>query len=476
MKNSFKTFAAVLMLFALMITGASAQQGAAPAPEDIEYQMKVQRACEAAIWAMPAVSVYDIELSICRDLGGKFGDVVYMSKPMTSRHGFLTANDVTPYVTSGLSCKGDPLVVEVPPAGEKASFFGTFVDAWQTPLADVGPPGQDKGKGGKYLFLSPGFDGVVPDGYLVNRPNTFGVHFAFRPIARNGGTHEDQAAYAKSLKVYRLSEAANPPETTFIDAYPKKWNTLPVYDFSYFTDLDAVIQREPVLERDKAMMALLAGIGMEKGKPFNPDAETKRALQEGLDRAYASMQRYFTKEGVAMIPFWKEKQWQVWNFAKGQPQSGFPYVTRNRILIDERAGGSYFWITYLPKALGGGTFYLTGLRDKDGDLLNGTDTYTLNVPADTPAKDFWSVIVYSMKTKGFVKDAEKVGLASTGLDKMKKNDDGSVDVFFAPKAPKGMESNWIPTGEDFFLLFRLYGPDKPIFARTWQLGDIEKVR
>ena len=125
--------------------------------------------------------------------------------------------------------------------------------------------------------------------------------------------------------------------------------------------------------------------------------------------------------------------------------------------------------------LGGGTFYLTGLRDSNGELMNGTDTYKLNVPSDTPAKDFWSVIVYSMKTKGFVEGVETVGLASTGIDKMKKNDDGSVDVFFAPKAPKGMESNWIPTGEDFFLLFRLYGPGEAIADKTWTLGDVEKV-
>ena len=142
--------------------------------------------------------------------------------------------------------------------------------------------------------------------------------------------------------------------------------------------------------------------------------------------------------------------------------------------MDERAG-SYFFLTYLPKELGPGTFYLTGLRDSDGALMNGADTYRLKVPADTPAKDFWSVIVYSMKTKGFVEDAETVGLSSTGLEKMTKNADGSVDLYFAPKAPEGMESNWIPTGEDFFLLFRLYGPNKPLFDKTWKLGDVEKV-
>ena len=442
----------------------------------IEYEMAVQRACEAAIWGMPAVSIWDVPASIRRDLGGDVGDVVYFSKPMDSRHGFLTANDVTPYVIASLTCKDGPIVVEVPPAIDKASYFGTFVDAWQTPIADVGPSGDDKGKGGKYLFLPPGYNGDVPDGYLVYRPNTYSVNFAFRPVSKNGGTLEEAVAYGKRLKTYKLSEAENPPKTRFIDAYPKVWNTLPVYDITFFHNLNTVIQNEPVLERDKAMMALLAGIGIEKGKPFMPDAETTRALEEGLRRAYAYMQSYFTTPGNAMQPYWDGKQWQVFNLPKGQPEAGFPFVTEDRILIDERAGGAYFWVTFLPKELGGSSFYLTGLRDKDGQLMNGTDTYKLNVPADTPAKDFWSVIVYSMKTKGFVEGVDRVGLSSS-IDKetMKFNDDGSVDIYFAPKAPKGLESNWIPTGEDFFLLFRLYGPDKPLFDKSWTLGDVEKV-
>jgi len=215
---------------AICLTVACAARAlAAGASRSLAYEMKVQRAAEAAIWGMPAVSLYDIEISIQRDLGGRFGDIAYFSRPMTSRHGFLTANDVTPYVVGALSCKDDPLVIEVPPAGEKASFFGTTVDAWQTPLADVGPPGDDKGAGGRYLFLPPGYAGAVPAGYLVYRPRTYGVHFAFRPVAKNGGTNADQAAYAQLLKVYRLSEAGKPPVTRFVDAYPKKWNTLPAY-------------------------------------------------------------------------------------------------------------------------------------------------------------------------------------------------------------------------------------------------------
>ncbi len=446
----------------------------AEAAQPISYQMKVQRATEAVIWAMPAVSVYDIEYSIQRDLGGKFGDVVSLSKPMESRHGFLTANDVTPYVVSAQSTKDGPLVVEVPPASDKASYFGTFVDAWQTPIADVGPFGDDKGKGGKYLFLPPGYKGEVPSGYLVYRPLSYGVHFAFRPVARGDGKMEDQVAYAHRLKVYPLTKATNIPATTFVDGYPKKWNTLPVYDMTFFRDLNTIVQREMVLERDKVMMAMLADMGIQKGKPFNPDEETKKALMEGLARAYGYMQEMFVKDGGALVNFWEGTNWRGMNLSPTQAKAGFPFVEDDRLLMDDRAF-AYFYLTYLPKILGGSTFYIFALHDQAGSLLNGTSTYKLTVPADTPAKDFWSVIVYSMKSKGFIEGASSVGLSSVNIDKMKKNADGSVDLYFAPSAPAGMASNWIPTGEDFFLIFRFYGPQEPLFEKTWLLSDVQRV-
>ena len=462
------------VVVATLLCAANIVQGSDPAGS-IEYQMKVQRACEVAIWALPAVSIYDLELAIKRDLGGKVGDVVSVSKPFCSRHGFLTANDVTPYVFGALSCKGDPLVVEVPPAGEKAAFFGSFVDAFQVPIVDVGASGADKGKGGKYLFLPPDYEGEVPKGHIVQRPWSYGVHFSFRPVAKGDGTVEDQVAYARTVKIYRLSQTANPPKTTFIDGYPKPFNTLPEYDWTYFIDLNAVIQREPIRDIDKPMFALLAALGIEKGKEFKPDAETKKAMLEGLERAYAFLQHRFVTDGGGLKRAWKDRQWGVFNLPSEQVKLGFPFVQDDRVLIDERAQ-YYFYGTYLPKNLGGGTFYLCGLRDNDGNLMNGTDTYRLRVPADTPAKDFWSVIVYSMKTKGFVEGVDRVGLSSKVIDTMKKNSDGSVDVYFAPQPPKGLKSNWIRTGEDFFLLFRLYGPDKPLFDKTWVLDDVEKVK
>ena len=365
--------------FACTVSLTTTVAQAADGKPSIEYEMTVERAAQAVIWAMPAVAIWDVAVGTRRDLGGDVGDVVYFSKPMVSRHGFLTANDVTPYVLASLTTKDGPVVVEVPAAGEKAAYFGSFLDAWQAPVVDVGLSGDDKGKGGKYLFLPPGYTGAVPEGYLVYRPKTYALEVAFRPVAKDGGTIEEVVEYGKSLKIYKLSEAANPPKTRFIDAYPKKWNTLPTYDLNYFKDIDTIVQKEPVLDRDKAMMGLLASIGIEKGKPFAPDAETSMALEEGARRAFDWMQHYFTTPGMACAPMWEGSQWQRWNLSREQAKLGFPFVTDDRLLIDERAG-YYFFATALPRNLGGDTFYLTGLRDHDGNLFDGASTYRLRVP------------------------------------------------------------------------------------------------
>lgn len=465
----FITALTAALCFALSASSVSAKD------ESIDYQIMVQRATQTAIWAMPGVALVDFVKATKRDLGGKQNDVVYLTKPFDSKHGFLTANDVTAYGWGNISTAKGPVVIEVPAATDKISYFGSIVNAWQQPLEDIGPAGADKGKGGKYLILPPDYKGDIPKGYIPINSDTTELGFSFRPRLYNDATDADAAEYAKTIKVYYLSEAENPPATTFLDATHKPYGSLPTYDYTYFQDINHLVQNNPVRRQDKAMIALLKDLGIEKGKPFDPNDAQKRAMNEGLKLAYAKMQTDFTTEGRILLPLWKGKsQWMIWNFAKGQPQLGFPFENDDMLLIDERAD-AYFYVTYLPKYLGGGTFYLTGIRDSQGELFNGKDTYKLNVPKDTPAKDFWSVIVYSMKSKGFVENAPRVGLSSRNTDTMKMNNDGSYDVYFSPKAPKGHEENWIPTGEDFFLLFRLYGPESKTFYKTWSLGDLEKI-
>jgi hypothetical protein len=160
-KQNITTALATLMALSLLTSALFAEDAKNAKMSEIERTIAVQRATQVAIWAVPAVATYAV-LRGTIDVGGKLNDVVALSQPLTSRHGFLTANDVTPYAISSLSTADGPIVVEVPPASKKTVFFGTFIDAWMRPIVDVGPTGRDKGKGAKYLFLPGDYEGETP--------------------------------------------------------------------------------------------------------------------------------------------------------------------------------------------------------------------------------------------------------------------------------------------------------------------------
>ena len=435
-----KTVLAVLLLAsATMSAGAQTSS-----PEDLARRTIERRAVEAAIWGMPAVSMVGVRKSLA-GIGADFNQVVYFSQPLEARHEFLTANNQTPYVMTVLDLRRGPVVVEVPPASSKVALFGSAIDSWQVPLVDLGPSGEDAGKGGKYLFLPPGYTGSRPDGHIVIPSPTIFVHVALRPIILGQGTLADGVAYSQTLKVHPLTEPNSP--TKYVDAYPKPWKTLPVYDLTFFRDLAAVVNDEPAQERDAVMLGLLATIGIEKGKPFNPTGEQARAFERAIQEAYATMQGYFTTLGKALVPHWPDRQWMASHHTQTQD---FTFVVDGKLLVDERAGA--------------------------GKLLSGQNTYRLRVPADTPARDFWSVIAYSMKTKSMIPNPQnRAGLSSYDKSKLLMNTDGSVDLTFGPTAPSGKEASWLPTGEDFFLILRLYGPGNGYFDKTWKMNDIEQV-
>ena len=431
---------AVIIAFALSLHFASTTSLAAQgskSSQSLEYELALQRGTQAVIWSLPAVSMKSLCGSMKTQLGAKENDIVYFSKPMVSRHGFLTANNNVPYVAVCLNTKGGPVVLDVPAASKTTMFFGSALDLWQVPVTDIGPSGDDKGKGGKLLFLPPGYKGTVPDGYFVYRPDTYTVPVALRPVSLPGGT-------------------------------------LPAYDETYFELLAEVINDEPVLDRDLAMMDQLWSIGIRKGQPFKPKGEVAKALKQAIKTGYDILQDRFATPGEALKPYGKGTQWQTFNISRKNAEAGFPFLTPDRLMVDGRAT-LYFWITFMPKHLGGGTDYLMSLRDKSGDLFDGKSLYRLKVPKDVPARNFWSAIAYSMKTKGFITNTKPVGLSSQDKN-IKANADGTKDIYFGPKAPKGMESNWVQTGEDWFMLFRLYGPEKSVLEQTWVLNDVEKVQ
>ena len=223
--------------------GGQPPRGSTPSVKDFDYQVKYQSAFEAALWAIPALSIYRFRAAAFKDLGLRDNDIIAYSHTATPRLEAITANSSTPYIAAYTDLRKGPVVLEVPAAGPEGSLYGQVVDAWQLTIADVGPARIDAGKGGKYLFTAPGYTGAVPSGYIhVISPN-FRIAFAFRSVRAEGRTTEEAFQYAHKLRMYYLSEAANPPEQKFVDPSNERYSTLPFYDERMFTDLYDIVSR-----------------------------------------------------------------------------------------------------------------------------------------------------------------------------------------------------------------------------------------
>jgi len=439
---------------------------------DWQYQISYQRGIEAMDWAMPAVSMLSM-----RDgnfsLGGGFNTVYWLSKPPTALTEAITANNQTPYAAIFLTTKDGPVILDVPPATKRTAIFGSAINVWQVPVADIGPAGADEGKGGRYLFLPPGYKGDIPKNMIPVKLDQYGVYIALRCIPLGDATFSDAAEYSKQINAYPLSQAKNPPKGTYIDMSGKHLPGLPVYDMTFFRRIAELLNEEPLQKSDMVMGGMLASIGIEKGKPFKPKGKVKKALEQAAKDGYAYLEYMFETPGYSMERYWPDRQWMG---ILEPSKEGFVFDAGDYLLLDQR-GSLFHWATFIPRRLGKASAYLVALRDSNGELLSGKATYRLRVPSKVPARDFWSVIAYSKKTKAFIYDKTgRVGLSSYDMSKMKLNEDGSVDIYFGKDAPKGLESNWIPNaGEDFFLLFRFYGPEKAFFDRSFKLPDIEKI-
>ncbi len=490
-------FAATLVASSALSTPALAQTqpvggqpapGAKPSVPDLEAQRIYQRAFEAVVWSQPAVALYGLKRDLTElDIGDNV--INAMSKPLMPRHEFLTANNSTPYIEATSNLKNGPVVLVVPPASSKGVLYGQIVDAWQETIAGVGPSGSDRGKGGSYLLVPPGYQGEIPAGYIVVRSPSYRVYFAFRSIRQQGMSNEDAHAYAQKLAMYPLADAAHPKPTRFVDTWAKPMHTLPYYDFRYFEDLHAALADEPVRPRDKAMMGMLQSLGIEPGKPFNPPAKYKAAMERAVVDAYFYMQdRVFERQSQNL--FWPDRHWSYFFLpdARGSVNWDLPDALRYTERSDMYHVGIFYapkipTLAQIPAALKAGdplpaTVYLFAIADNEGKPLEAGQLYKLRVPADMPVKQFWSLIVYDYATWAFIYSREeRVGLSSYDVGNMKKNADGSVDIYFGPKAPEGLESNWIPTaGKKPAPIMRIYDGDERFWSRAFTLPDVERVK
>lgn len=455
-------------------TAEQSPRGGAAEPADVSGRIMKARAVEAVIWGMPAVN-YDLMLQeMLNKTASKQNEIVYWSRPVDWQNQTLTPNPDALYFMIFFNTKdAGPIVIDVPPA-DGGNFAANIDTVWQMPLEDAGLIGADRGKGGKYLILPPGHTGKAPGGYITVQSDTFGGYALFRSnLASHGDADIAKAeAYGKRLKVYPLSQASRPPATKFTDAKSILYDSTIPYDIRFFQSLDRIVQSEPWQTRDKAMIDQLKSIGIEKGKPFRPDEKTTEILKAAVIEARDYIEKMYD---AGFPPFFPNSRWAVPAMSDLVKAGSSGYAESDIYPVDARS--LTYSIGYIGiKRLGTAQFYLIESKDKEGNGLDGSKTYRLHVPANAPTRQYWSATVYDRVTHALIKNLNRASRASNDTT-LQKNTDGSVDVYFASQAPSGKESNWIPTSAagKFEVLFRLYGPEKPLFDKTWVLPDIEMV-
>ncbi len=424
----------VLATFAV-VCAATAVEAQSLSADDLARRTIERRAVEAVIWGMPAVNT---EIMM-KGLQGKgdFNQILYWSRLPDWKNQLLTPNPDTIYFLPFYNTKDvGPMVLEIPPATAEDSITGSVDDAWQVALEDVGPAGVDKGKGGKYLILPPGYAQPVPAGYIPMRSDT---HTGFGVLRANIRSTSDvdvakAVAYGKRVKFYPLAQAVNPPATTFVDFIDTIYdNTIP-YDLSFFKLLDRFVQREPWLPRDRAMIDMLKSIGIEKGKPFNPDAKTEEILKAAAREAQAWLDMRY-EQTIFSSPFYEGTRWNVSALPETIHGMSTNFADINSYPVDSR-GVTYSYAIFSAKHLGEGQFYLMTIQDKDGRAFDGSRNYRLHVPANVPVRLYWSLTLYDRVTHAYIRELSHSSRSSqvTGLQ---KNPDGSVDIYIGPKVPRG---------------------------------------
>ena len=460
------------VLLMILFSGAVAAQ-ANPSEQTISERVLYYRAIDSVVWAMPLLNFKQFRDGH-RALGVGQNDIAYHTKIQDWKFQTATPNNTTPYVNFFWNIEDGPIVVEIPPSADGVGIFGTLMDAWQRPIDDVGAKGRDKGNGGKYVLVPEGYQGALLPMSFTYRQRTNNGFAILRAIIPDASQENiDKAAeFAKRIKVYPLAQAANPPENNYIDIYGQVMEGTPVLDETIYAELDEIIQEEVVEEQNLAMMGMLNSIGIQKGKPFEPDAKTMEIYAAAAPEALQYMVEQYHRHLNPLA--YEGKKWSLL-IPPGVVETDFTYEFPNYFDYHAR-GSAYYAIISSVKNYGSATFYLDLAETPDGEWLSGSRNYKLLVPPDVPVSDFWAVTAYDLETASYLRDVPRSSIDSSTAA-LKKNDDGSVDIYFGPKAPAGKEANWIPTvdGRRFFLLFRFYGPQRGVFDGSFELNDIERL-
>lgn len=449
-----------------------------------------------------------------QSIGAQDNTVVIFSELMDAKSQFLTANADTVYYLSAVDLSKGPMVIEQPSMG-----LGTINDMWFSWIIDVGFPGPDRGQGGKYLIVPPGYNGPLPEGgFYIAHSKTNHVLYAARAYLVKNDPKPTVANIKNNLKIYpytpgglgtsiatllegkgRIERNPPVPETKFIEASGKSFNTIPPSDYGLFEMLNENVQREPATSYDIELAGQLAAIGIVHGKPFQPDARTKKILADAAAVGNASGRMLNWRSAVAH-PEWAYYPGSRWSnmlfeggafFETPPPEftkemSFKPYSPTGARTLDSRTA-FYFGYTLdspgmIMRVPDIGSQYLMGFLDSDGNPFDGGKTYKVTLPKDIPAHAFWSFTLYDNQTRSMLDTPQRyprAGSQTYPSSAATANADGTTTVYFGPTKPAdAKEGTWIQTtpNKGWFTILRLYSPLESFFTRQWRAGEIELMK
>jgi hypothetical protein len=460
--------------------------------QTLQDELLYQRATQAYLWALPLINTLGMKVGSEKTFGSGYNVLPIWKKRLDAKTLVTTPNSDVIYAMSYVDLgKDGPLVMEAPPM-----LQGILLDFWQHPIqvdggkfcGDVGLAGPDGGKGGKFLLLPPAYQEPVPDGYFVYRSGTYNVFIFLRGFYEDPNNLKPAVALLERTKIYPLNGEAGAKPITFPDASGVPVNMLPISDGSAFEQLKRLVDREGANLADSDSLGMLAAIGIIKGQPFTPDAHTREILDRAAKTAYKMSRAIGFQEvlnGVSLRVY-SDRRWinPMDNANPPDPRTTLDLTGKNV------AGGYrdlnariWFFTNYysispgmLSKIPGKGASYMIAFTDGGGIPLSGGSSYRVNLPANIPAANFWSLTLYEAENGSGLANGQP--FPSLGLrDKPARNPDGSTDIYLGPQAPAGKQSNWLATvpGRGYFGVLRLYGPTEAAINKTWKPGDIEKV-
>jgi hypothetical protein len=445
-------------------------------PDDATVQklydnLDFQRGVQAFLNCTPAASLSAMRKGI-RSFGPDNQTVLIFETLMDSRAIFLTANTESIYTMAWIDLKSGPIVIEAP-----SNNLGLVDDFWFRYVTDLGNAGPDKGQGGKFLLLPPDDKGDTPKGYFVLKSPTFGNWYVTRGFQVNGDPKPGVENIKQHLRIYPLAQAANPPETKFINVSGKAFNTTHAMDFSFYEEVNQVVQEEPADAIDPETAGLLASIGIVKGVPFAPDERMKRILTEAATVGQATSRALTYRSRLKEASLFPDSAWE-----SPFPGGSYEFLHNGARLLDARSFFFFYATGITPamaaKMVGTGSQYAVAFVDANKQPLDGGKNYKLHLPPNVPAKNFWSIVLYNNQTRSMIQTDEPFPSIGSQKKGIAINPDTSVDIYFGPKPPAGKESNWVQTvpGTTWNTILRLYGPLQSWFDKAWKPGEIEEMK